>query len=709
MPNFPNRRGASDRLHPAWRHLLVAALFFASRPDHLLRAQVPSPPAPAPPPGNAGDPAQAQAKAPAPAPVEAQPLPGVAPLSEPSRPVAPQFSDESEITATLPLVKAAPARPREGPRSVDALIEPLRGNDAAIDLLVNQARILTLKQEITAGPAQALIAVGDPTILDFTIINSRQLRVTGRGIGVTDLSIMTAKNEIYSFEVRVLADLTLIRGKLQQVFPDASIRLTQVRDHFVVEGEARDPAQIARIIETIRAYLISVFVEQSRTVTAAQSRQVFSSLGGQGAGGGAAAAGAMGGVVPGGVVLPQGGAPGGVVPTAPQPGAEGPGAAAQGNPLSAYAASQELSGPSSIINRGAPPQIINLMRVAGSQQVMLKVRIAELNRTAMRKIGANFLGVDPRTGAIVGSVISGPDPYLGQIGQRATLGFNAGNTLANGTISQGIPYKQLFGSAALGPDSPNSTVFGIFQDNNFEFSLTALRQNGLLKILAEPNLVALNGQTASFLAGGEFPVPVPQVGAAGVAPVITVRFREFGVRLGFVPYILDGDVIRLTVSPEVSNIDFTIAATLVAGGSPVPGLNTRKAQTTVELREGQTLAIAGLLQLTLSGETDRIPGLGDLPIIGPFFSNANSGRIEKELVVLVTPYLIEPMNHGQVPPTPGDEVKEPNDLEFYFLNRIESRTGKDFRATTRWDDVYNLRNHLKLEQKYVSGPVGFSE
>jgi pilus assembly protein CpaC len=179
--------------------------------------------------------------------------------------------------------------------------------------------------------------------------------------------------------------------------------------------------------------------------------------------------------------------------------------------------------------------------------------------------------------------------------------------------------------------------------------------------------------------------------------------------LGFVPFILDGDVIRLTVAPEVSNIDTTIAVTLVAGGSPVPGLNTRKAQTTVELREGQTLAIAGLLQLTLNGETDRIPGLGDLPIIGPMFSNTSSQRIEKELVVLVTPYLVEPMNHGQVPPTPGDEVKQPNDLEFYLLNRIEARTGKDFRATTSWDDVYNLRNHLKLEKKYVNGPVGFSE
>jgi pilus assembly protein CpaC len=241
------------------------------------------------------------------------------------------------------------------------------------------------------------------------------------------------------------------------------------------------------------------------------------------------------------------------------------------------------------------------------------------------------------------------------------------------------------------------------------FTLDALRRNSLLKILAEPNLVAFNGQQASFLAGGEFPVPVPQVGAAGIAPTITVRFKEFGVRLGFVPFILDENRIRITVAPEVSQIDFSIAVTLVAGGSPVPGLNTRKALTTVELNQGETLAIAGLLQLQMDGTTQRIPGLGDLPIIGPFFSNTTGDRIEKELVVLVTPYIIEGMQHDQVPPTPGDEVKEPNDLEFYFLNRIESRVGTDFRATTKWDDVFHFRDLFKLERKYISAPVGFSE
>src|SRR5271157_5079705 len=283
MPNFRSRRDAGDRPRSPWPSLILAALVIAAWPDDPLRAQVPTAPATAPPP-------------PAQGPLASQPLPDASPLEAQPLPVAPRFSEESEITATLPRVPLAPPRPVQGPRSVGSFVEPLRGNDAAIDLLVNQARILTLKQEITAGPTQPLIAVGDPTILDFTVLNSRQLRITGRGIGVTDMSMTTARNETYAFEIRVLADLTLIQGKLRSAFPDASVKLSQVRDHFVVEGEARDPAQIIRIIQTIRAYLESVYIEQGRTVTAAQTRQLFGALGGQrpGAGAQAGAAGALG-------------------------------------------------------------------------------------------------------------------------------------------------------------------------------------------------------------------------------------------------------------------------------------------------------------------------------------------------------------------------------------------------------------------------------
>jgi pilus assembly protein CpaC len=128
------------------------------------------------------------------------------------------------------------------------------------------------------------------------------------------------------------------------------------------------------------------------------------------------------------------------------------------------------------------------------------------------------------------------------------------------------------------------------------------------------------------------------------------------------------------------------------------------------MHQGQTLAIAGLLQLEMDGTTMRVPGLGDLPILGPFFSNSTNERLEKELLVLVTPYLAEAMNPEQVPGTPGDEVNEPNDLEFYLLNRLEGRTGRDYRSTTHYDDpLHVLRCYLKLEKDHVRGQFGFSE
>ncbi|MBV8316496.1 MAG: hypothetical protein JOZ53_16275, partial [Planctomycetaceae bacterium] len=532
----------------------------------------------------------------------------------------------------------------------------------------------------------------------------------------------------YSYEVRVIADLSLLEGKLRSMFPDASIRLGQIRNNVVVEGQARSNAQVTQIIQAITAHLGSV-----SAAGAAQGggfgrggRLAGGSpqSGGSGQGDGKKTASSAprdaqvkpsamatqagpdqpveGGAAPSqaGEGQPAGPAPsvsqffgGGVLA---QPGV-GAGAVVSQQPVSIMSAG--FGSPLQIVGQPSTPGIINLLRVPTSQQVMLKVRVAELNRTALRNIGASFLGVDSSTGAIIGTQTgSAPVAAQGTIGSIGST--TRGRTLAGAATSAISPISSTSGG---------TTVFGIFQDANFQFLLNALRTNNVLKFLAEPNLVAMSGFQASFLAGGEFPVPVPQVSAAGVAPTITVRFKEFGVRLGFVPYVVDQDVIRLTVIPEVSQIDFTIAVTLVAGGSPVPGLNTRRALTTVELRQGQTLAIAGLLQVTLSGTTQRIAGLGDLPILGPFFSNTTGQRIEKELIVLVTPYLVEGMNKDQVPPTPGDEVKEPNDLEFFFLNRIEARTGRDFRSTTRWDDVFNLRYLLKLEKKYVNGPEGFSE
>ena len=242
---------------------------------------------------------------------------------------------------------------------------------------------------------------------------------------------------------------------------------------------------------------------------------------------------------------------------------------------------------------------------------------------------------------------------------------------------------------------------------SFAYIVDAMRANSVLKILAEPTLVSYSGHEATFLAGGEFPVPVPQNSGSGTNTV-TVQFKEFGVKLGFLPQILDGDRIRLTVTPEVSSIDRTLSTTLVENGDPVPGLNTRRSTTTMEMKPGQTLAMAGLLQLTMSNETRRLPGIGDLPVLGPFFSNNTGERTEKELIVMVTPYMVEPVDESETGLLPGEEVQEPNDLEFYLLGRVEGRTGADFRSTTNWDDPLNLVSRMKLHRKYLTGPSGYS-
>jgi pilus assembly protein CpaC len=545
-------------------------------------------------------------------------------------------------------------RPATGPGSIAEFVEGLTQNDAGFEVLVSQGRILTTRVDLGArGKPSALVAVGDPTIADFAIISSRQIRVEGRRIGVTDLSIVTPDNQTYSFEIRVVADLHVLRAQLHCLFPDATLRLTQIRDHVVVEGEARDAAQVARITETIRAYLLSIQTAQARRMS-----------GQQGAG--------RSGATP---------------EQAPPPRTEGQPPGTPENPSAPATATPEQPAVRSAQGTIAPPRVINLIRVPGSKQVLLKVRVAELNRTAFRQIGADVLATKTSSGAILGTQIGG-------------AGTSAGASVASGVLSG---FASLLTSGA-------TTGFGIFGQGDFAILLSALRRNSILKILAEPNLVALNGHTANFLAGGEFPVPVPQTGGGGISPTITVQFKEFGVRLGFLPVILDGDVIRLQVDPEVSALDTTIGTVLVPGGSPVPGLSTRRAHTVVEMREGQTLAIAGLLQLTMDGTTQRIPGLGDLPVLGPFFSNTTHNRIEKELIVLVTPYLVEPMCHDQVPPTPGDEVKAPTDLEFYLLKRIEGRTGQDFRSTTRYESQLPVvRALLKLDAANGRGPSGYCE
>lgn len=305
-------------------------------------------------------------------------------------------------------------------------------------------------------------------------------------------------------------------------------------------------------------------------------------------------------------------------------------------------------------------RVLNLLEVSGGRQIMLHVRFAEVSRSATSSLGVNLFGAD-------GSVVFGSN--IGQISPVGAMpAFNG--TLGDTPSPRGITLSD---PHAI---SPSVTVFGAGQFGSFyvEKFVDALRRNNLLRILAEPTLLAMSGQEASFLAGGEFPIPVSGGASTGGVPTVTVEFREFGVKLNFLPTVLGDGRIRLKVSPEVSDLDFSTAVRF--SGFIVPGLNQRKVSTTVELSEGQTFAIAGLLNNSVTANKDVLPLLGDLPVIGALFRSVRYQRKETELVVLVTPRLVEGMNPSQIPPLPGDQWRHPEEKDLFMRGDIGGPSGR---------------------------------
>jgi pilus assembly protein CpaC len=340
--------------------------------------------------------------------------------------------------------------------------------------------------------------------------------------------------------------------------------------------------------------------------------------------------------------------------------------------------------------------IINRVVVPGPRQVLLHVKIAEINRQAIRQLGVSWL--DTKGRSIIGSAI----------GATGTVGATSDVVHATSADPRGFlkPMTSTFNS--LGSSASGGDLFGVFNAGHFSLFINVLRQNAMAKILAEPNLVALDGQPARFLVGGQFPFPVPQSSSIpGGTAVVTIQFRRFGTILNFLPQILPNDVIRLDVEPVISQLN-KAEGTFVNGG-PVPAIDERSARTVVELREGQTLAIAGLLQLLSNNVTTRVPGLGDLPIVGPWFSNNSLQTIETETIILVTPELVAPLDKNEVTEAPGDRVYQPNDAEFYLLGRIEGKLGREFRATKAEQDPLNLMKHFQSEQQWVAGPHGYAD
>lgn len=312
----------------------------------------------------------------------------------------------------------------------------------------------------------------------------------------------------------------------------------------------------------------------------------------------------------------------------------------------------------SIAALGVRPKVINLLQVKGRQQVQLEVTFAEVQRTSLREMGVNFVGTS-EGGKVAGA--------LGYGGVSSTF-ENAVNDQPSIDRPGAAPIKR-FNPFSNSSNVPAGALFFGLDSGSFPFAATLnlLAQKLLAKTLAQPTLVAMSGEKAEFLAGGELPIAVPS-GFQNVA----VQFKPFGIQLGFTPTVLADRTIQLQTAVSVSAPDRSLAVELNA--FRIPALTTRSSKTTVRLRDGQSFAIAGLLSSEMTNVVRKVPGFGDIPILGVLFSSKEFNRKETELVVVVTASLVDPMDADAVPPLPGqDTVSDPTDLELFLLNIHEPK------------------------------------
>jgi pilus assembly protein CpaC len=317
----------------------------------------------------------------------------------------------------------------------------------------------------------------------------------------------------------------------------------------------------------------------------------------------------------------------------------------------------------------AEAPVMNLLEVTTGQQVMLRVRVGEIERRALKNIGVNLQAVSQNGSSLINVGTGAGTELLNAAGQR-TLG--------------------VFGD--LG-DDVQGAIGGLFTNSNgdgISAILTALERDNLFKVLAEPNLVALSGEEAEFLAGGEFPIPVPQgFGGGNGNANVTIQYKPFGVSVKFTPFVLSENRIRVAVEPEVSEINNDAALEL--SGFVVPSLTTRRAQTVVELSPGESFMIAGLIQDQMVSNINSMPGIKEIPILGALFSSVSYQRKETELVLAVTPHLVDPVVSNDIK-LPTDDFRPASMMEMFFYGAMGSLHG----------DVDKLSQTPTIE-----GPIGF--
>jgi pilus assembly protein CpaC len=467
--------------------------------------------------------------------------------------------------ASPPAVVAdATARPRAG-RTLPEQITAMPTVSENLDVVQHHSQLLIAKSNIVRT------AVADPSIVDVVQYSPSELSIIGLEQGSTTLTLWFDNSRqplIYqvntlrdpSVEERRRLDFSKLERKLAILFPNSKVILIPFSGKLVVKGQAHDSEEAAKILQIIRG---EVAVPQPAPTEIAQKQR-------------------------------------------------------RNPPQQANARSFANKGDDFAVTEApTPTDIVNLLEVPGEFQVMLRVRIAELNRSMLRSMGVNL------------------DNVL----------FDRRHTV-----------QQI-------RNTRRKSLAGIFENGEIDAAIHALMSNRTATILSEPVLTVVSGHSASFLSGGEFAVPTI-VGVEGVGAQQTT-FHGFGTSLVVTPMVLDHDLIRMKIMPEFSQLD---SANTVNG---IPGVDTRRAETTVQLREGQTIVLAGLISRQNTTGTAKVAFWGDVPVVGPLFTGKRSTQDETELLILVTPEIVRPMDAEEVPPLPGHEVTVPNNCEFYKLGKTE--------------------------------------
>ena len=549
---------------------------------------------------------------------------------------APVENRSSRVQSNFPSELILPPPSNEARQSENRFVQGTIEPELPLNLVLGRPKILQLAK------VPKRIYVPDEEVIRTEVVDrdsGKEIAITGLKNGSTTLVLwfddpgsQTGQTTV-SYLVRVYSDPILARPieslerDLNEKFPDSFIDLDQIEDRMIVRGQTPDVTEMAQILQILAGSRgVRAGITRPDVPVEINSATIGSSFNFQNS----------------------------IDPLAAE---------------EAAAQRRRLIDPIALAQAG----IINQLKVVGEQQVMLKVTVAEVNRSAARSIGLNF-GVDNDSGFNVFQSLTGSSAQAG------------GNTTQTG-----------------------ANILASLDMGQVRLAINALRNLNLSRTLAEPNLVAMNGEPAEFQAGGRFPVPIISSGGNGNGQNLQgVSFIPFGVQLQFTPTIQDRDIIRLQINAEVSTRDESLGTAIGGGGggTQVSGLNSRNFDTTVQLRSGQTIAVAGLMQTNYGASSDRVPFWGDLPLIGSTGGVNRSSSGEQELVILVTPHLVAPINSTEGPALPGTDVHEPTDVEFYIANRLESRRGRDYRASVRTDYARQERAEDCCPDRFMLGNIG---